>query len=314
MSTRENRLDTLRKLSFDDKLSAFLDLQLQQVESKMYKIQYPDLRARKFIPLKGDVPAGAETFAYYVWDVFGEAVWASNYANGVPTTAVRGEKIVGKTEGILAGYSYSTRDLRSAAQSGMPLESELAGAAMASIERKIDRVAALGDSARGFVGFANHPNPTLLSATAAWDNSGTSVDVIFADLMRLAKRMRADTVEIFSPDTMLLPTNAYDAIATRLLNTANPSGDTILSAFLKTNPWVKSVESWPRLGTASAAGAGRAICYKKSEEIVALVVPMEAMQHAPQQVGLNYHVPVEASFGGVIVRQPKAVVYMDGVS
>lgn len=314
MSSRETRLDALKQLTVDDKYAAFLEQELQAVEAKMYRVEYPDLRARKFIPLKSDVAPGDETFAYWVWDVFGEAVWAANYANGVPTTAVRGEKIIGKTEGILAGYSYSTQDLRAAGQANRPLETDLANAAMAAIERKVDRVAALGDAARGFLGFANHPNPTLLSATASWSNPGTSVDTIFADLMRLVKRMRSDTVEIFSPDTLLLPTDAYDAIATRLLNTANPSGDTVLSAFLKTNPWVKSVESWPRLATAGVAGVPRAICYKKSSDIVALVIPMEPLQHEPQKVALNYHVPVESRFGGVIVRQPKAVVFMDGVA
>lgn len=314
MSTRENRLDTIKKLTLDDKYAAFLEQELQAVEAKMYEVQYPDLRARKFLPLKLDVSPGCETFAYWVWDVFGEAVWASNYQSGIPSVAVRGEKIIGKTEGMLAGYHYSTQDLRAAAEAGRPLDTVLAKAAMGAIERKIDRVAVLGDTARGFLGFGKHPNPTLLSATADWSNAATSVDVIFADMMRLAKRMRADTNEIFSPDMMLIPTPAYDAIATRLLNTANPSGDTILSAFLKTNPWVKTVESWPLLGTASAAGAGRAICYKKSDEIVALCVPMEPLQHEPEKDGLNYKVPVEARFGGVVVRQPKAIVYMDGVS
>lgn len=308
------RFDTLKALKFDDKYAAFLEQQLQDVEAKMYRVQYPDLRARKFIPLKSDVSEAAETFAYWVWDVFGEAIWAANYANGIPTQAVRGEKIVGKVEGILSGYAYSTQDLRAAAKGGMPLETELASAAMAAIERKVDRTAAFGDAARGFLGFANHPNPTLLSATASWANPATAADVILGDLMRLAKRMRTDTVEIFSPDTILLPTDAYDSLATRLMNSSNPTGDTILSTFVKTNPWVKSVESWPRLSTASAAGAGRAICYKKSADIVALCIPMEPLQHEPQKEGLNYKVPVESRFGGVLVRQPKAIVYMDGVS
>lgn len=314
MATREQRLDTLKRLTLDDKLSAFLEQELQAVEAEMYRVEYLDLRARRFLPLNTSVPAAAETYAYRVWDVFGEAVWAANYANGIPNTAVRGEKIVGKVEGLLAGYSYSTQDLRAAAMAGVPLETELAAAAMEAIERKVDRTAALGDSARGFVGFANHPNPTLLAATASWANPATTTDQILSDLMRLAKRMRSDTSEIHSPDTLLLPTDAYDALATRLLNTANSNGDTVLSAFVKTNPWIKSVESWPRLNTAGTGGVGRAIAYKKDKKVVDLVIPMEPLQHAPQQVALNYHVPIESRFGGVRVRQPKAIVYMDGVS
>lgn len=318
MSTKQQRLDMLEQIvpeiRKDDKLAAFLEQELQAVEAKMYRVQYMDLRARKFIPLKGDVPAGAETWAYNVWDVFAEAQWHANYANGIPTTAVRREKVIGKIEGLIAGYAYSTQDLRAAAMAGVGLDTELASAAMAAIERKIDRAAALGDSARGFIGAVNHPNPTLLTATASWALAGTSTDTILADLMRLVKQMRTDTSEVLSPDTLLLPTAAYDAIATRLLNTANSNGDTVLSAFIKTNPWVKSVESWPRLNAAGVGGVGRAMCYKKDLDVLGMVVPLEALQHAPQQNALNYHVPIEARFGGSFIRQAKGVTYMDGVS
>ena len=68
------------------------------------------------------------------------------------------------------------------------------------------------------------------------------------------------------------------------------------------------------MNDAGVAGVGRAVCYKKDESIVALVIPMETLQHEPQKNGLMYEVPLEMRFGGVIVRQPKALVYMDGVS
>lgn len=313
MATREQRLDTLQRLTLDDKLSAFLAQELEQIEAKVYRVQYADLRARRFIPLATGISPATETISYKVWDMFGEAVWAANYANGIPTVAVRAEKISSKVESILAGYAYSTKDLRAAAQSGVALETEEANAARGAIERKIDRTAALGDLARGFLGFANHPSMTLLAATASWANPATTVDQIMADLMRLAKRMRADTSEIMTPDTLLLPTDAYDALATRYLNTAG-SDATILSAFIKTNPWIKNVESWPRLNAAGTGGVGRAIAYKKDADVLDLVIPLETVQYPPQVGGLNYRVPMEATFGGVRVKQPKGVLYMDGVS
>lgn len=318
MSTQQQRLDTVRAVLTearnDDKFAFALEQQLQAVEAKVYRVQYMDLRARKFIPLKSDVPAGAETWAYKVWDVFAEAQWASNYANGIPVAAVRVEKVFGKIEGIISGYTFSTQDLRAAAMAGVALETEEANAAMAAIERKIDKAASLGDAARGFVGVLNHPNPTLLAATASWALSGTATDTILADLMRLAKQMRSDTSEVLSPDTLLLPTAAFDALATRLLNSANSNGATVLSSFLSTNPWVKSVESWPRLNAAGVGSVGRAVCYKKDLDVLGMVVPLEALQHAPQQDALNYKVPIEARFGGGFIRQPKGVIYMDGVS
>lgn len=314
MSTQENRLDALKQLGFDDKFSAFLDLQLQSIEAEMYRVKYLDLKARQLFPLKGDVSPGAETFAFYVWDVFGEAIWAANYHNEVPSQAVRGEKIIGHIEGMLSGYHYSTQDLRAAALANLPLDSELQKQAMASLERMVDRVAALGDTARQFVGFANHPNPVVLAATGSFANPATAADSILSDLHKMAKRIRSDTKEVYSPDTILLPTDAYDAIATRPFNSGNSSNVTILEMFLKGNPWITSVQSWVRLAAAGVGSVGRAICYKKDPGVVQLVIPLEALQHEPQKRVLNYEVPIEMRFGGVLVRQPKAIVYMDGVS
>lgn len=311
MTTREQRLDTLKRLTVDDKFSAFLEQELQSVEATVYRVEYPELKARQFIPLKSDVAEGAESFAYRVWDSFGSAVWLSNYQSGLPTQAVRGEKIVGKVEGVGSAYSYSTHDLRAAAMANVPLDTELASEAMRSIERFVDEVAANGDSARGFIGFVNHPNVDVLSATGAW--SGLTAAQILADLQRMAKFSREATKEIFSADTLLLPTAQYDLIATTLLNSTGSTSDTILTVFLKTQPWVKNVQSWTKLDGAGVSGADRAVCYKRDPKVLQLVVPMETRQHAPQPVDLMYKVPLEMRFGGMVVRQPKALVYMDGI-
>ena len=313
MSTRENRLDALKKLSLDDKFAACLEQELQSVEATVYRVEYPDLRARSFIPLKSDVSEGAETFAYRVWDSFGDAVWLANYQGKLPTTALRGEKVVGKVEGIGAAYGYSRQDLRAAAMAGVGLDTELASAAREAIERKVDDVALNGDSKRGFIGFGNHPNIDITPATASFSNPSSDPLVILSDLMALAKHIRSVTKEIYSPDTLLLPTSAYDAIATRLLNSTGSTSDTILTVFLRTQPWIKNVASWPKLETASPTGGTLAIAYKKDPRVLQLVIPMETQQYEPQLDGMVYQVPMEMRFGGMIVRQPKAAYYMTGV-
>lgn len=313
MSTRESRLDTIKRLTIDDKYAAFLEQELQSVEAQMYRVEYPDLRARSFIPLKSDVSEGAESFAYRVWDVFGTAVWLANYQNKLPTQAVRGEKIVGKVEGMGTAYSYSAQDLRAAAMANLPLDAELATSARESLERMVDDVACNGNSLRGFIGFANHPNVDVTNATASFSNSGSDPLVILADLLSLAKHVRSTTKELYTPDTLLLPTSAYDAIATRLLTPVGSTRETILSAFLANQSWIKNVASWPKLETASSSGGTLAICYKKDPKVLQLVIPMEPLQHEPQKDGFNYQVPIEMRFGGMIVRQPKAIYYMKGV-
>jgi hypothetical protein len=316
MSTKAIRAEILSRITLDAKYSAFIDQQLEDVEAQVYHVLYPDLRARTFIPVNNSVSAGAETFSYFVWDMFGEACWLANYQNEIPTQALRGEKIVGKVEGMASAYSYSVQDLRAAAMANVGLDSELAKGAMLTLERKVDKHAALGDSARGFIGFVNHPNVDVLAATGSagsWSNPATDPMLILADLQSLAKHVRSTTNEVFTPDTIVLPTDAHDAIATRLLNASNASGATILSAFLASNSWIKQVASWPKLTAAGVGATNRVVCYKKDSSVLDLVIPLEPLQHEPQQVQLNYQVIIELRFGGTRIRQPKAMVYMDGV-
>lgn len=307
--TRAELIGRVAKL--DAKDSAFLDLQLQSVETQIYRKEYPALKARSFIPLKADVPGGAESFAYYVFDVFGQADWASNYSDELPPQGIRGEKVTGKVEGIVDSYGYSSQDLRAAAMANMPLDAELAQAAMERIEFKVDATAALGDKSKGFIGMARHPNVDILQATGTW--ASQTGDVILADLHRLAGYAFVQTKELFPADTMLLDTASYDLISTKPVNTSGVEGRTVLSAFLASNPHVKSVQSWTKLGTASDAGGKRAICYKRDSRVLQLVIPLETQTHEPQRRGLRYVIPLEMRFGGVIVRQPKAITYMDGM-
>lgn len=307
-----HRLEVIRKVAkLDARDSAFIDQQLEAMEAEVYRVEYPALKARQFIPLKGDVPAGAETFAYRVWDVFGQADWASNYAGDMPTQTIRGDKVVGKVEGIQDAYGYSSQDMRAAAMTGLPLDAELAKAAMERIEFKVDHTAALGDSTKGFVGFARHPSVGIATATAAFTSA--TGDQMLADLHALANKIVEDTKELYAPDAILMDTVSFNKIATKLLNTANSNGQTVLAAFLATSPYIKSVQSWTKLGTASDAGGKRAICYKRDPRVLQLVIPMEPLQHEPQRRGLNYVVPIESRFGGMIVRQPLAIRYLDGL-
>lgn len=309
MSERAKLVARVAKL--DSKDSAFLDLQLQAIEATVYKKLYPELKARQFIPLKTDVPEGAESFAYYVFDVFGQADWVSNYSDELPTQGVRGEKVVGKVEGIADSYSYSSQDLRAAAMAHMSLDSEFATSARERIERMVDAVAALGSTSKQFVGMLRHPNVPVLTATGVW--ASQTGDVILKDLHRFASTIRSTTKEIFTPDTLLLDTESFDLIASKLVNSNGDTGTTVLKAFLNTSPYIKTVQSWNKLMTASEAGGKRAVAYKRDPRVLQLVIPMETLQHEPQRRGLRYVVPMEMRFGGMVIRQPIAMTYMDGI-
>jgi hypothetical protein len=246
--------------------------------------------------------------------MFGMADWITPGADDLPDVSVRGEKFSSNVEGIGASYHYTTQDLRAAAFAGMPLTNKLASAAGMSIERKMDQAAALGQTELGMFGFAKHPNVPV--DTAADNGSGSTLwsaktaDQILADLLTLTNTMWEATLELYAPDTLILPTSLYSLIARKL--TGVDVKQTVLNVFKATDVHIQNVYSWNRLEGAADDGGARIVAYKRSTDVLEAAVPMEMIQHEPEKRNLKFWVPMEARFGGVIVYKPLAMRYLDG--
>ena len=300
--------DHLSEARNDAKVSAFLDQDLEAMESEIYRVEYPELKFRRILPVDSNYPAGVETISYRVMDAFGEAKFIAAGADDLPLADLHGEKFSSNVESIGAGYAYNTHELRASAMAGIPLDRERAQTAAEMIERKMDDAAAMGAPEVNMVGFANHPNVPV-DASVAW--AGASADVILGELNDFAQAQVTATKELHPPDTLLLPPSLYGLIAVKLMNTANSNGETVLSQFLKTQPYIRTVEAWRPLETASATGGKRCICYKRDPKVVKVAIPMETVANEPERRGLKFIVPLEARFGGVIVKLPLAIRYLD---
>jgi len=310
-------------LKLDAKYTSALQLQLEHVRAQTYDIKYPELKARKFIPVDNSVNPGAETVSYYQWDHFGMADVIANYANDLPQVSALAEKYTNPVEGLGDSYDYSIQDMRRSAMSGMPLEMHKAQAARRGMELRIDDIAATGYAKSKMKGLLNNANVTV--ATAASD--GTSTKWLAADRVTSSDKAPADikqdlntavntvwtaTLEIFQPDTILLPTAQMGHIMQAAVNSY--SEVTILRSFLANNPFINMMDSWYKLATADAAGTGpRMVTYKRSSEVLELVIPQEFEQFPAQVRNLTFMVPCHARVGGVVIRYPLAVLYTDGL-
>jgi hypothetical protein len=315
--TRKQILESMvPEIRTDARHSAFLEQELEAIEAEIYRVEISALKWRKFLPVDHSYPAGVETISYRVYDMFGMAKFIHHYANDLPNVGVRGEKFSSTVEGIGVSYGYSTQDLRAAAMAGFPLDRENAMAAMEAMEMRMDHAAALGKPALGMVGFVNHPNVPIDTAAdigaGVTEWSAKTADQILNDMNAFVQAQWEDTQELHPPDTLLLPTAQYGLISTKRVGV--DTSTTVLQMFLANSPFIKTVDSWYRLNTADEAGTGpRAVAYKKDPRVVKVAVPMEAIQHEPERRSLMFSVPVEARFGGTLVRMPLAIRYLDGI-
>lgn len=295
----------------DARETALLAKQLEHVKSKTYDILYPGFDARKFIPVSTEAPNGAESITYRQWDQFGMAKIVANYGTDFPRVDAVCKEFTTPIKSLGASYGYSVQDLRAAALSGQRLDAARAAAARRSIEAMIDHVAAFGVDGAGLTGFVNHPNVGLTSpAVGTWTAASNPLDII-KDLNKLVQAVIDQTKGVFRPNTILLAPSRFALISQMMMSADNNT--TVLRAFLANNPYITSVDQWPHLELANAAGNGpRIICYTRSEEVLQMELPQDFEQFPPQTSGLEFLIYCHARSGGTVIRYPLAMEYMDG--
>jgi hypothetical protein len=300
-----------RGIRLDAGETAVLARQLEYIYAQTYDVKYAELKARRFIPVDTSVDPGAEFYTYRQWDMFGMAEIIANYADDLPRVDVLAKEFPAPIKSLGASYGYSIQDLRRSAMAGSQLDSRRAMATRRANEQAVDQIAAFGNADAGLTGFTNHANVPLVAPDNAPWSSATALQII-PDLNKLANAIVTASLEVFEPDTLVLDTASFQIINTKPMSTTGDADKTVLRFFLDNNPYIRNIDQWTKLTDAGAAGVTRLVCYKRDPEVLSLVIPQEFEQFPPQARNLEFVIPTHSRIGGVSVRYPLAMAYMDG--
>ena len=301
----------------DSAESPFFLRQLEHIKTQVMEVIYTGLKARKLLPVSMEAGPGAEYITWRQFDKVGIARLIRDYSMDLPRVDVLASEFYqNPVHGIGASFGYNVQEIRAAQKAGLPLDQRRAAAATEAILRLEDDLAFFGDARAKLVGFFNLPNSTAVVLPA--DGAGASIlwstktaDQMLRDLNLLVNTIVETTKEVEVPDTLLLPTASYNLIATKRIGI--DSNNTVLKFFLDTNPYIKDVEPVVKLTGAGAGSLNRAIAYRRDPMKLTMEVPMDVTQHEVDKEGLEYTVPVESRYGGVLVYKPLSVAFADGL-
>jgi hypothetical protein len=299
---------------FDANETAIFSRSLEHVKTEVIEAEYPAFRARDYIPLESGVDAGADSFVWYYFERVGLAKMIANYATDFPYVNEYGAKNITPIESIGVGYQYNVQEVRAAGKANYQLETRRARLAREAVERLIDSVAAHGDAARNVPGLLNNANIPKITVgiNGDWDGAATPAEIL-EDLFTMAFSVWTQSKQIHKPNIMLLGSSLYRIAASTPYSTTIP--DTVLDIFLRTNPFIRRVESWIELDLADEQLDGeRAVVYELSPDNLGLVLPIEFESMPPQADNLNFKVPCHARIGGTIVYRPLAFAYIDALN
>jgi hypothetical protein len=282
--------------------------QLEDIDTQLYAVEYPELQAMSVIPIRTNVNPGADSYTYRASDRVGRAEVATNWGTAGPRVDIVGSETLNKLVSTRLAYGYSIQDLRRAAMANLPLETELAEACRQGQATKVDNILFSGESSKGIVGLANAAVSTVSPAVGTW--SSASALQILQDIRKMENAIVTDSKGVEKPTTLLTSVTQFGYLSAPLGDNADKS----IIDWLKTKLlYVKEIVPCWQLELADAEGdGGRLIMYTKNPSKLQGLLPVEFESFPATQVGLEFVIETHSRVGGVAVRYPLSMRYMDG--
>lgn len=306
-----NVIKNFTKLRHDAGETFYFARELEYIKSKSYDIEFPEMKAFKLLPISTEAGEGAQAITYAQFEELGVARIIESYANDLPRADITGKEYTTQVKSIGVSYGYSVQEIRAAIYVGRSLTQRQANAARRANDQQVNKLAWFGSSTYNILGMLNTPNipentvpATGVGTTTQWVNK--TPDQILLDLNNLTNSIVALTKGVEMPNTVILPVAQYTLIASTPRSTT--SDTTILEYFIQNNPFITTVDWVPELAGAGPVVMSVAtdvfIAYDKNPDKLTMEIPMPFTQYPPQERGLEFVVPCESRYGGIITYYP----------
>jgi len=302
----------------------FLISQQTLIEPSVYQMRYQEIQYASLIPVDTSAPEWINSVTYFSVDGVGQAQWFSGKAHDMPNVELSREKFETGVHMAGIGYGYDLEELGKAQLLGMNLTADKAILARRISEEKIDQVAFVGETAKGFTGLVNASTPTAASAPA--DGTGSSrafadktPALVLRDINAVLIGIYVGTVGTEIADTLLLPAQTLAELGSRTMSDLNTQ--TVLSYIKENNIYTQTTGQpltirgvFGHLDTAGTSSSKRMVAYRRSPEVLKLHVPMPFRFFPAWQTGpMRFDVPGAFRLGGVDIKRPKSVRYLDQI-
>lgn len=309
---------------FNDAMQAslgFAQKQTSHIEAGVYKFRYPELNYAELVPVDTTAGEFAKSVTYYSMDGAGVAKWLNGNGKDVPVVGAQMNQHETAVHTAGVGYSYGYEEVNQARMLGVALDGEKARIARRAYEELVYDVALNGDTEKNFEGLYGYTGVPAASVAADGTGSATAwstktPDLIIRDINALLTGIVTVTKETELADTLILPTERFNTIAsTRLTDTSM----TILEFVQKANVYTAQtgqplmIRGKRGLLTAGDSSTARMIAYRRSPDVLKLHIPMVHRFFPVQIEGFQFTIPGMFRLGGLDVRLPKAISYGDGI-
>ncbi len=308
---------------------SFLVQQATSIEAEVVRVLYPDIQYPQLIPVDTSANEWAKSVTLFSLDRVGQAAWFHHAASDMRIADVQRSKFEQTIEMAGIGYRYTLEELGQAMMiPGTNLTSERAESARRAYEEFVDNVALRGDASKGMEGIMNSSVVTKIHAQAdggqadgstngSPDWTDKSVDQIIRDINNALSGIYVESLQIEMADTVLLPVACLNILATkRVPNTTASAMEYIqkYNVYTAQTGQQLTIRGVRGLETAGDGSTGRMICYRRDPRVLKMHIPMTHRFLPVWQTGpIVFDIPGIFRLGGLEIRRPGAVRYVDGI-
>jgi hypothetical protein len=302
----------------------FVVQQNTAIESKIVRMQYPDVQYPDLVPV--DTVTGNEwvkSITYYSADMVGRADWFHHTALDVPLAELTREKFERGMEMAAIGYRWTIEEVAQAMNTpGLNLTADKAAACRRAYEEFVDNIALRGSVGKQMQGLINSSLVTATTAPADGAAGATTFasktnDQVIRDVNTALTGIATGTNWLYYADTVLLPPAVLVGMAGRIIQYTNIT----LLEWLKTYNVLTVQTGRPitiagvrGLETAGVGQISRMVAYRRDPDVLKMWIPMPHRFLPVWQRGpLVFDVPGIFRLGGVEIRLPAAMRYLDGI-
>lgn len=305
----------------------FLVNQTSVVETEVYQIRYPDIQYPQLIPVDESANEWAKSITFFSSEKVGEADWFHHSATDMRLADVARNKFEHGIEMAGIGYRYTLEEVSQAMMvPGLNIGNERAEAARRAYEEFMENVAFIGSTDKGWTGLVNDVNVTRVDAEDdGAGGAGTSelwadksADQIIRDVNDALVGIYTGSATVEMADTVLLPTAALITASTKRIDGTTMTALQYLQQFnvytLQTGQPL-TIRGVRQLDFAGTGGVGRMVAYRRDPRVLKLHLPMRHRFLPIWQTGpMIFDIPGIFRTGGVEIRLPGAVRYVDGIT
>ena len=304
----------------------FLISQTSHIETQVQEVRYVDIRYPRLAFVDTSANSWARSITYFSRDMIGpQAAWFSGEGTHMPHAETFKSKHEVTIEMAAMGYGYNIEELNQATMvPGTNLSSDRAMAANRFMEEFLDNIFLNGDADRGWDGLINQPATSVTRTNAPAGTAGDeewstkTADEVLADINAVLQGIFAGTNTIELADTVLLPPGAWAQITSQRIPDTTM---TVLQWIRNSNVYTAStgqpltIMQLVGLENAGAANVGRMVAYRNMPDVLRFHLPMPHTFLPVWQVGpMQFEVPGIVRCGGLEIRRPSAMRYMDMIT